>query len=243
MEKIILLSATVNANDDGLTKILNPEIRLKQYIKAVHFYLNNTSVKIILVENSNFDFKTILDYAHWRNRLEILFFYGNDYELERGKGFGEMNIIEFALNNSQIIQDIDNCFIFKITGRLILTNVGDFFKQADSLTYPNDYIISDLRQNLSFADSRLFGATINFFKNYLLKYKIVINDSEGIYFEHALAKSILKAISENYIYEPMYNYPNFIGLSATNGLNYRKKILMRFLKNKMRNFKYYVLSR
>ena len=56
MNQIIFLMACVNPKGMAYTKLSNPEIRLQQYKEALDWYLENTGNKILLVENSGYDF-------------------------------------------------------------------------------------------------------------------------------------------------------------------------------------------
>lgn len=231
MNPIILLTATINARKDGFTKLLDPQKRLDQYLDALNFYLNNTDNKIIFVENSNIDISDKIGNNNLTDRLEILTFDGNKHEKCLGKGIGEMNIIEYALVHSKFIQQNRNSIIFKITGRLILLNIANHLNLLKSKLLLDNMVIGDLRHNLSSADSRFFGGTIRFYKEFIFKYKSLINDSNGFYFEHALAKSILSAIINDFSYEPLSYYLDFNGQSGSSGIMYNDNFIRTYVRN------------
>ena len=56
MTQILFLTACVNSKGMAYTKLSNPEIRLQQYKDTLNWYLENTDMKILLVENSGYDF-------------------------------------------------------------------------------------------------------------------------------------------------------------------------------------------
>lgn len=52
---VLFLTACVNPENMSKTVLINPQVRLSQYINAIRFYIDNTRFKILLVENTNFD--------------------------------------------------------------------------------------------------------------------------------------------------------------------------------------------
>ena len=94
MEMLLFLTACVNPKGMAYTKLSNPEIRLQQYKDALNWYLENTSMKILLVENSGCDFSDVYQKQIREGRLEFICYDGNDFDRKRGKGYGEAAIME-----------------------------------------------------------------------------------------------------------------------------------------------------
>lgn len=86
MGQILFLTACVNPKGMAYTKLSNPEIRLQQYKDALDWYLENTTMKILLVENSGYDFSDCYQKQIREGRLEFICYDGNDYDRRRGKG-------------------------------------------------------------------------------------------------------------------------------------------------------------
>ena len=55
MKHIILLTSCVNPNGMPFTALSDIDVRKQQYLDALWFYINNTSLPIVYVDNSNFD--------------------------------------------------------------------------------------------------------------------------------------------------------------------------------------------
>ena len=72
MDQILFLTACVNPKGMTYTKLSNPEIRLLQYKDALDWYLENTSMKILLVENSGYDFSDCYQKQIREGRLEFI---------------------------------------------------------------------------------------------------------------------------------------------------------------------------
>lgn len=216
MDYVILLTGCINPNGMSFTKLSDINIRMKQYMEAIDFYLGNTAYPIIFAENSGTDISEHYAKDVINKRLEILSFEGNSNK-KKGKGYGEAEIIDYVLKNSQTIKSINgDCSIIKITGRLIISNINKIINTR-LLFQHNNSILASFNSNFSFVDSRIFIAPIDFYKSFLHK-KEEINDSNNYYFENALADCIIK--ENRYRYYPFYVEPQIIGQSGTTGNYY-----------------------
>lgn len=205
MKRVILLTGCINPNGMPFTKLTDANERQKQYINAIQFYIENTDCEIVFCENSNTDITPF--FKDVQNRLEVLTFPGNQ-DKQRGKGYGETEIIEYALLHSSYIQGA--CIIIKITGRLIINNICPIIK---SLKYKYDFVTCLFHSNLTFADSRIICGTTAFYKEFLNN-KEYLNDSEGIFFEHVLASTVRDS---SICFIPFSEKPMIIGSSGTTG--------------------------
>lgn len=210
MKAVILLTGCINPNGMPFTQLTDASERQKQYVDAIHYYFNNTDCKIVFCENSNTDISTL--FKNEQDRLEILTFAGNQ-DKQRGKGYGETEIIEYALHHSSFIQD--GSIIIKITGRLIITNICQILK---SLKCKHDFVTCLFHSNLKFADSRIICGTTTFYKEFL-KNKGCINDYKSIFFEHILASTVLES---SVCFIPFAEEPLIRGISGTTGELYQE---------------------
>ncbi len=226
---LIFLTGCINPNGMSFTKLNDVYFRKQQYISAIKFYLANTDLRILFVENSNNDISEFFKEEILEGRIEILTFKGNDFDKSFGKGYGEMLIFEFAFENSIFFQQSD--LILKVTGRHKLANINRFIK---FLTFNSQCeLLVDLTKSMRWADSRFFCFSKFFFHKYLRNYKKQINDSHFFHFEHALAKASLEAINDNVNYFPFPSYPKYIGVAGTDGNKIRTNflyLLPRFIK-------------
>lgn len=90
---VVLLTACVNPNGMSKTVLQDVELRRKQYVNALNFYLQETSLPICFVENTGFDMSCEFHSYIDSGRLEYLCFKGNNYDKSLGKGYGEAVII------------------------------------------------------------------------------------------------------------------------------------------------------
>lgn len=225
-KRIILLTGCINPNGMFFTKLQNPVLRREQYIEAIHFYLQKLQLPILFVENSGTDISAEFNKEIETGRLEILTWNGNDYPKNLGKGFGEMLIIEHALQNSYLMQKAD--FIFKITGRYKILNIINLLGAHN---YKNTDVYADLYKASPFSDSRFWGAKKSFFCNILVSYKNKINDSAGYIFEFALSEAVHNAVKLGYSYSALQYLPRYSGIYGTDNVPIKSFWALWYLKN------------
>ncbi|RYZ23735.1 MAG: hypothetical protein EOO10_20840 [Chitinophagaceae bacterium] len=62
---------------------------------------------MLFVENSGADVSPLFQEEINNGRLEVITFIGNNYDRKLGKGYGEIRIIEKALNDSCFLKNAD----------------------------------------------------------------------------------------------------------------------------------------
>ena len=208
MDTIILLTGCINPNGMSFTQLTDVNERQKQYVNAIHYYIKETDCKIIFCENSNTNINYLFD--NYSERLEILTFNGNK-DKQRGKGYGEAEIIEYAFQKSKWLKE--NKIVIKITGRLIVNNIKHITKSRKS---KKEFITCLFHSDLKFADSRIICATSSFYKEFYSK-RNMINDSCGVYFEHILCSTVLESPLS---FIPFSEEPLITGISGSTGKSY-----------------------
>lgn len=212
---ILLLTGCINPNGMLYTALSNTEERKTQYIEAINYYLSNTTYPIVFVENSGTDISHLFTDAIKSNRMEYLSFSGNNNK-ERGKGYGECEILQYAINHSVLINSAKEQRIAKITGRLIIRNIKRIV-WWHTLFSSQQTIFFAINSDLTFPDSRFIIATKTFYQTFL-KSKDCINDSAGYYFEHALCDTIKR--EKGFAFSPFYIMPHIEGMSGSSGKLY-----------------------
>lgn len=234
---ILFLTGCINPNGMSYTVLQDPNARKNQYIDTIRFYLRKTNLKILFVENSGNDISEVFGKEIDNNRLEILTFYGNEYDRSLGKGYGEMLIMEYANQHSRFIKNTD--FVFKITGRYKILNINMFIKKYHEKQFVNDIIIN-LKPGLTWADSRFFGFKPNFLNDYLLSYKEIVNDRISINFENALSKAVLRSVIDNSKISSLSTYPRFSAVIGTSGKKYDDSLIYWIYKTFLLKVKFII---
>ena len=222
----ILLTACVNPNDMTHTALQDTQERMNQYKRAILWYIEHTDLPVVVVENSNTDL--LAEFANFikEGRLEYIFFDGNNYPRELGKGLGEALIIKYALDNSYILKSYDS--FIKITGRLILNNINDIIhKVKPGVIYSNTIFIDGKGVNFC----HVFIANRNFILNYFLPYIVKLDDSKGFYFEHLLFEAISKWERNGGNHSEFFHELKVMGRRGTNNENYYTPTRLGALKS------------
>lgn len=222
---VLLLTACLNPDGMSFTKVTDPEIRKEQYVTALRFYLKHTHYPVVFCENSGNDLSPVFPEEISSGRLEVLTFAGNKHK-EKGKGFGECEIIGHALQHSQIIRQClgqskvthTDLLVVKITGRLIIKNIEDIIKKRLPLQ-KDEELVCKMDTFSMFASSEVFIASLGLL-NAIVDNKERLNDNKGFWFEHLLAKLAMEMQCH---YFPFYTEPLVQGISGSEGKSYRAR--------------------
>jgi hypothetical protein len=212
---VLLLTATIDPGATTMVARKDPQVRLRDYQYSLTAWLSSGAVgKIVLYENSGSDISSLKDIAQRFPDLDVEFhsFFGNESGSSKGKGYAELLGIARTLEQSQLIR---NCrFMVKCTGRITLANANKVFRLVNDMEFD---VMCSLGRNLTFADSRLFAAKPSFISQYLIPQQAIIDDSNGVFFEHALACATARALSDRKRWLPFPVFPDIRGISGTFG--------------------------
>ena len=140
----ILLTCTVNINPTKSWVFQrHGKDRFETYMKSITQWLTKTNFTIVVVENSGFDFKPLLqeqirEYSH---RLEIIGFRESDVaeaaylKNNDSKGASEVFAIQYALSRSRFMDEQQTNFVIKVTGRFFIPELESYLSQFDLSKY------------------------------------------------------------------------------------------------------------
>ncbi len=132
----LIITSTVYVNSD-MTVLTDPLVRERQYVDSILYYLRSPVLSAIIVcDNSGFDFSTnaklVEVAAESGKRTEFLYFISDkDRIAERGKGYGEGEILAHVFRESRLLADAEASF-FKVTGRLLVLNLDTIARKVRS---------------------------------------------------------------------------------------------------------------
>jgi hypothetical protein len=226
MKKLALLTGTINPRkfNTPKTKLMDEKVRLKQYVETIEKYILNSNFEIIIFcENSNYkyDYKNLMNLARKNKKnLEIVRFLGNKKEvLNKGKGYGEGEIIDYALENSKYLKKPNQTF-YKITGRIFIKNINKILKKSCEQNYffsvGKDHCVT-----------LFFKCSVEFYKKNLIGAGRLCNELKGTYLEEIFFHKLIGISSE---ISRIYEYPIYDGMSGTNAIQY-KNGLKWFIRN------------
>jgi hypothetical protein len=226
---VLLLTGTIDSSGINFMKRSDTNVRLNDYTKTILKWIRNYEGRIVFVENSDFPKNKLGKEICESNNFEYLSYKGQNFSRNKGKGYGEINSFEYAFSNSLFLKEATN--VVKCNGRY-------FFKNLNEILFFEEDLIGNFRKNLDFMDSRVFGFKTVFFKDFFINYKEKINDSMGVYFEHALALAAHEMLAAGGKWKPL-NIPLIIeGYSGTNNYKYNNlwsnlKIHLKFHLNNL----------
>ena len=219
---LLIITSTVNVNS-CLTVLIDPKVRLEQYIDSILFYLKSKVIdKIIVCDNSGFDYSGITEIYEQSNKnskiIEFLNFQGTVNKIQKyGKGFGEGEIMSFVFNNSKLITHEELSFL-KVTGRLKILNVDTILESVKPNTNYFQAVNLNPFVNLKKVDTRFYQCTKQNFNFFLENCYKKVNDSDGFFLEHVYYD---KLIEEKIEFERFRILPNFLGISGSTGGVYK----------------------
>lgn len=212
---VLLLTCCIDPQEMAFTTIKDVQTRVTQYYEAFDFYLEITDCNLVIVENTLFK----IDQKYLDNeRIEYLTFDGNNFDRNLGKGYGEALIIDHAIRESVFLKSVFLKSIVKITGRVKILNIKKLIDSFDE--YENQkYVSADLDWSCKVAYSYFVIAHPSFF-SFFLKDICLLNDSQGLYFEHLLATKIKERNRAHIKFVPLYLSAEISGVSGSTGKSY-----------------------
>ncbi len=180
---VIFLTATIKAESYHFVGRPNFDTRENDYIKALSFY-KEVGFPILFVDNSMYRSEKILSLMANYNKFEYLTFQSKYSHL--GKGHGEMEIFDYALNNSELLKQTD--LIFKISGRYIIRNISKFIKELNDFDHQ---VYINFTRRLIWGDTRLFIMKKQFYNSYFKPTaEKFLDEPNDINIERVFARSV-----------------------------------------------------
>ncbi len=216
----VLMTASVLVTAP-FTVVSDPIDRSEQYFLATAKWLLEPSIsQVVFCENtghSNFLAPLQLLAKEIGKRLELLVFKGDQEKIKKyGKGYGEGEIISYALANSQILQSGN--FFLKINGRLYVDN---FAYLATCLNPDSNYfkLMATRLRTTRQVDTRFYYVQKQFYIDHLESSYENVFDGRGRWLEHIFYER-LKPLRREIESFPVW--PLFKGVSGSQGTEYQQ---------------------
>lgn len=219
---VLLITGCIKPNPNAFQlSLTDVNLRLQQYIDCIKWSVEFTRfVNIVFVENSGYPIDNgLIEFANKRRkRLEWLSFTGNEKMIAScGKGYGEGEIIEYALKNSVLLKEAT--YFCKLTGRLKVDNVNQFIKLADmNETYFWTIGLNKIKTISSGIETRFYGIPTKVYKAVFVDAYKDVFDKNGMWLERVFYHRY-KATNINC--RRIALYPDFSGQSGSMGVNYK----------------------
>lgn len=189
----VLLTATIDPRDCVYVARREPRLRLGDYAQSLRKWLRQPHVTdIVFCENSGWPLDELMAIAQSEPegvaRVRFVSFTATPAGA-RGKGYGEMEIIEKAL---AAMGAADSARIIKVSGRYYVANLGVITASLDAGTV--DVATGPFLVPYAIA-SECFAGTAAFMREYLCANRERVDDSRGCFFEKVLAMAVAQAVT------------------------------------------------
>ena len=202
------------------TKLTDTNKRIELTIQSIKEWIRiQPDIKIVICDGSNYDFSTITKELFPTSKIECLYFQNNiDCVKLYGKGFGEGEIINYAVENSRLIKDTD--FFAKCTAKLWVNNYNNCLHSWNG-TFKSDCNCTNIKSinniEIGYIDTRFYLVSKLFYNKYLAGAHLNVNDL-NMPLERCFRDAIIKHNINNFIFP---NLPMIIGVSGSTEVNYR----------------------
>lgn len=230
----ILLTSSVEAMDTS-GKLNDPDLRIKYTLKSIDQWGRiNPCGRFIICDGSNFNFSEIVRAKFPSLKIECIHFL-NNYEmlLKHGKGFGEGEIIQYAIKNSSLIDNAD-AFV-KCTGKLWVSNYYDCVNQWNGKFLASAYFanVFSLKQlKIGYLDTRFYIANKNYFLENFGRAHLGLGGENGLSIEDTYLSILLEKKEKHFLFG---RQPIICGVGGGSGKFY-KNSFRRILKDRLRNW-------
>lgn len=225
----ILLTGTIDTSkfNNSMTTLSDLQTRLSHYDSAIKKWIKKTDFqKIIFIENSGYKFDD-------KPYVELAKKYGKQFEyilatayvdetIKYGKSYGEIKIMNEAVEKSKLLKDEDS--FYKCTGRLFIKNANSILKEKHNKKSVFQGVPSD-----KWVFTWFFEVEKDFYLSVLSDAYKEVNDYKDIYMENIYYKRLIKNRDK---IETFNQYPNVFGISAGNNNKFHTNFVSQFLKNR-----------
>ena len=220
----------------GFTALQDPSVRLEATIFSVKRWIDLGARKIVVCDGSDFMMDDYVDTIRRDNphvRIECLAFRNDEKTVsDKGKGFGEGQIVAHALSQSVMLRDAK--FFSKCTAKIWVENISQVNFGHD-LSFAADFVGV---WRPAMLDTRFYITSVDFYKRWLVNVHKEVDDGAGYYLEHAFLDAVVRSGTKNWMVTPSLRT---VGLSGTAGVFQRRgytKSFVRDLRNKVLSFIY-----
>jgi hypothetical protein len=229
---LLITSCVIIADDDVVLR--DPKDRIKHTLEAIEHWLSVApTLPIVICDGSNFDFLSTLQERFPGVDFECLYFQNSIENVKaQGKGYGEGEIIEYALEHSKWIKDTD--YFIKCTGKLWVENFHECLKtfngEFKGSAYFRNVFSFFKKTSFEYIDTRFYMSSVTFYKQYFMKaYELVgLADRKSI--EHVFKDILLKEQFKGILFS---THPVICGVGGGHG-KYYKNSLKRRIKDYFR---------
>lgn len=222
----VIITSAINVSA-GHTVLTDVDERLSLTLQSIHHWRLTPMVShVIVCDGSGFDLGPHINKLHSGKSMsecEVITF-TNDIAKVRtnGKGYGEGEIVNYALQHSKVLQE--SRVFAKCTGKLWVDNFADC---ATSLSLIGAFDFYGKIKPIMI-DTRFYVVNKDFYMSNLAALHYMVDDDNGFYLEHAFLVGLGRFRLSDYV---MYPTPRINGVSGSLGVSYRRHRIKYMLRN------------
>jgi hypothetical protein len=212
----VLITSAINVSAAN-TVLTDATVRLDLTLKSIDQWRSTPGVShVIVCDGSGFDFNphiSNLTSTQGRVGCEVLAFTNDIAGVKaKGKGYGEGEIVNHALQQSSVLKDSSH--FAKCTGKLWIENFSICLKGFNGLAS------FDFRGNFkpSQIDTRFYIVNKKFFVTNMSGLHHFVDDGNGFYLEHSFRDGLSNFKLSDYVMHPT---PRIIGVSGSMGVRFK----------------------
>ena len=214
-------------------RLNDPDLRIKYTLESIReWLLRKPALRIVICDGSGFDFSSLIKNTFPMANIECLSFMNDSMQIARhGKGFGEGEIIRYAINQSKLLQESE--VFMKCTAKLWVTNIQQCLSQWNGYFLCNAYfanIFAFKKTKIMFFDTRFYIIRKDFYLRYFLDSHLNLDDVSNQSIENAFLKIVIKKRMEGIIFKMP---PIVCGMGGGSG-KYYKRGIVRIIKDRLR---------
>jgi hypothetical protein len=224
----LLITTCIEVSASGV-KLADPAERLALTLEAIAKWLTEPAIQsLVITDGSDYDFSEQVQELNRGPAKDVEFLrFRNDLARVKaqGKGFGEGEIVRYALTNSRILQASE--YFAKCTGKLYVQN---YAKCLDA--FDNDFQCAvNGKREIESLDLRLYFASRRFWLANLGNAHERVNDPARYFLEHSYLDRF-REIGHRGL--TLAVPPIVVGRSGSDNIQYRPMSLYKYLSRRLR---------
>jgi hypothetical protein len=229
---LLLTSSLIPTDLSG--NLNDPSMRMMHTIESISEWLKiDPHIQIVICDGSGFDFSETVKVNFPSANIEFIFFNNDVDQIKKhGKGYGEGEIIRYAIEHSRLMKESE--VFIKCTAKLWVANFKQCLLQWNKQFICGAYfanVFSYKKTALQFIDTRFYITRKDFYVQHFSAVHIQLGNTA-----QSIEDAFLDVIQNKKIKHILFRTPPVIcGVGGGSGKYYKSGVI-RVLKDRMRNW-------
>ncbi len=215
-------------------RLNNPDLRIKYTLESIEeWLLQKPALRIVICDGSGFDFSSLIKSTFPMANIECLSFVNDSMQIARhGKGFGEGEIICYAIRHSKLLQESE--VFMKCTAKLWAANLQQCLSQWNRYFLCSAYfenVFSFKKTKIMFLDTRFYIIRKDAYIRHFLDAHLSLGNDPKKSIENSFLEIMMNESMEGILFSTP---PIICGMGGGSG-KYYKQGVMRIIKDRLRS--------